>query len=89
MGESKPYRAESQVYDLVAEARMYDGRDYKAMAEDMSRLLSLIADAMADVHPTDPIEDLYELLVESHWQSKDLEDLTTEEERAEWRRWNS
>ena len=89
MGESKPSRAESQVYDLVAEARMYDGRDYKAMAEDMSRLLSLIADAMADVHPTDPIEDLYELLVESHWQSKDLEDLTTEEERAEWRRWNS
>ena len=89
MGESKPYRAESQVYDLVAEARMYDGRDYKAMAEDMSRLLSLIADAMADVHPTDPIEDLYELLVESHWQSKDLEDLTTEEERAEWRRWNA
>jgi len=89
MGESKPYRAESQVFDLIAEARMYDGRDYKAMAEDMSRLLSLIADAMADVHPTDPIEDLYELLVESHWQSKDLEDLTTEEERAEWRRWNS
>ena len=55
----------------------------------MSRLLSLIADAMAGVHPTDPIEDLYELLVESHWQSKELEDLTTEEERAEWRRWNS
>ena len=89
MGEPKPYRAESQVYDLIAEARMYDGRDYKAMAEDMSRLLSLIADAMADVHPTDPIEDLYVLLVESHWQSKELEDLTTEEERAEWRRWNS
>ena len=89
MGESKPYRAESQVYDLVAEARMYDGRDYKAMAEDMSRLLSLITEAMAAVHPTDPIEDLYELLVESHWQSKELEDLTTEEERAEWRRWNS
>jgi hypothetical protein len=89
MGESKPYRAESQVYDLIAEARMYDGRDYKAMAEDMSRLLSLITEAMARVHTTDPIEDLYELLVESHWQSKELEDLTTEEERAEWRRWNS
>ena len=89
MGESKPYRAESQVYDLIAEARMYDGRDYKAMAEDMSGLLSLITEAMAAVHPTDPIEDLYELLVESHWQSKELEDLTTEEERAEWRRWNS
>jgi hypothetical protein len=89
MGESKPYRAESQFYDLIAEARMYDGRDYKAMAEDMSRLLSLITEAMARVHTTDPIEDLYELLVESHWQSKELEDLTTEEERAEWRRWNS
>lgn len=89
MGESKPYRAESQVYDLIAEARMYDRRDYKAMAEDMSRLLSLITEAMARVHTTDPIEDLYELLVESHWQSKELEDLTTEEERAEWRRWNS
>ena len=89
MGESKPYRAESQVYDLIGENRMYDGRDYKAMAEDMSRLLSLITEAMARVHTTDPIEDLYELLVESHWQSKELEDLTTEEERAEWRRWNS
>ena len=89
MGESKPYRAESQVYDLIAEARMYDRRDYKAMAEDMSRLLSLITEAMARVHTTDPIEDLYELVVESHWQSKELEDLTTEEERAEWRRWNS